>query len=381
MTPARWRRIEDLFHSALPLQTAELDQFLDRECAGDDGLRGEVAALVRSHRGEGQEQTPRESFDDLAASLAADWLVERARERVGTVIGHYRITEWIGSGGMGQVYRAFDLRLRRNAALKILPPDSAREPGRLHQLMAEAEAASALNHPHIVTIYELEPLDCGGCIAMEFIEGETLSQRMTRGRLPLAQVVRLGVQAADALSEAHSRGVLHRDVKPANLMLTARGDVKLVDFGLARLQNGSCGSPADLRAGTLDYMSPEQLRGEEPDERADVYGLGVVLYEMLSGRRAFDSPTRAGTISRILEADPLPLRELCPGTPRVLDRVIGRCLAKNREQRYPSAAALRDALSDGLDRGWLPAWVSFVLIASLSLGAGWLLGRRNPARR
>jgi len=370
VTPDRWTRIEQLFHSALEQSASRRAEFLDAQCAGDAALRAGVRELLESH-------SPGDSIDDLASTLAADWLAQRAGSLVGSVIGNYRLLDWIGSGGMGNVYRALDLSLGRTVALKVLPPYLAADDRRVRQFLAEAQAAAILNHPNIATVYGLEQSPTNVFLAMEYVDGETLSQRIARGPIQPAEVIRVGLQVADALVEAHARGILHRDVKPANLMVTARGVVKLLDFGLARpSRTPPPGSATGTPAGTLDYMSPEQLLGWDPDERVDVFGLGVVLYEALSGRRPFEAPDRAETVARILEGRHPPLRELRQAIPRSLAAIVERCLERDRERRFQSVAQLRESLAavDAVPSRQ-PNWVCLTLVAATSLGAGWLLGR------
>ncbi len=268
----------------------------------------------------------------------------------GQLLSHYRIRGKLGEGGMGVVYRAEDLKLGRSVALKFLPgrpgdwPESI-----LRRFEREAQAASALNHPNICTIYGLEDFNGHPAIVMELVEGETLAARLANGPLPLDQALRMSVQVAAALAEAHHKGVTHRDLKPGNLMLTKSG-IKVLDFGLAKMEKPLAGSTGDhaetltergALVGTVDYMSPEQLEGKDADARSDIFAFGLVLYEMITGKRAFGAPSRAGTIAAILERDPPAIE------PEVLNRVVRACLAKDPAERFQSARDLQRALEWG----------------------------------
>ena len=279
-------------------------------------------------------------------------------------ISHFRIIEKLGEGGMGVVYKAMDLRLDRPVALKFLPENMLQDAQALERFRREARAASALNHPGICTIYDIGEQGGRGFIAMEFIDGETLRSHIQGKALPLGEVLRLGVQIAEALEMAHGEGIIHRDIKPANVFVTKRGQAKVLDFGLAKLVRkgvaaGDAGADGDatdstsivgIISGTPSYMSPEQVRGDALDPRTDIFSLGLLLYEMATGRQAFSGRTGGVVIEAVLTRSPVPARSINPEIPAKLEEIINKALHKDREQRYQHAAEIRAELQR-LERG------------------------------
>ncbi|MGB9158934.1 MAG: protein kinase, partial [Candidatus Sulfotelmatobacter sp.] len=279
---------------------------------------------------------------------------------IGQIISHYRITSQLGSGGMGVVYEAEDLDLGRRVALKFLPSQLSSDQNALDRFLLEARTASALNHPNICTIYAVEKAGDQSFIAMELLEGETLDRRLSAGAVPVDRLLEWCIQLSDALEAAHAKGIIHRDIKPANIFITQRGQVKVLDFGLAKLARpeltmetigATQDSPGPLHltspgatVGTIAYMSPEQARGEELDARTDLFSLGVVIYQMATGRLPFSGATSAVVFHAILELDPVPALQLNSTLPPKLDEIIGKALEKDRDLRYHSAGDLRGDL-------------------------------------
>jgi serine/threonine protein kinase/TolB-like protein/Flp pilus assembly protein TadD len=348
MTPERWQQINELFHSALEQERGRRAAFLAQACAGDEDLRQEVESLIASHeRGESFIEAP---ASDVAAELLAGGQTKLA---AGQNIAHYRITTLLGEGGMGEVYLAEDARLGRRIALKLLPAQFTRDAERVRRFEQEARSASALNHPNIITIHEIGQTDSLHFIATEFIDGETLRQHIAGKRAKLDEVLDIATQVASALAAAHEAGIVHRDIKPENIMLRSRDQiVKVLDFGLAKLALQSLAAVdtqeptktivktnPGLVLGTVQYMSPEQARGQEVDARTDIWSLGVVLYEMVAGRAPFEGETPSHLIVSIMEREPPPLSRYAQ-VPAELERIVTKTLRKNREERYQTAADL-----------------------------------------
>jgi len=288
---------------------------------------------------------------------------------IGQTISHYRIVEQLGAGGMGIVYKALDSRLDRAVALKFLPEKMAEEPLALERFRREARAASALNHPGICTIYDVGEQDGRAYIAMEFIDGETLRGHIHGKPLPLEEILRFGIQIAEALDAAHAEGIIHRDIKPANIFVTKRGHAKVLDFGLAKVlpkgiasadQDSSGGAPdsssiVGIISGTPSYMSPEQIRGDNLDQRTDIFSLGLVLYEMATGHQAFGGGTGGAIIEAVLMRSPVPARDINPDIPERLEEIIDKALHKDRDLRYQHTDEIRadlQRLERGTDSGW-----------------------------
>src|SRR2546423_1681202 len=349
MHPERWQQIDQLFHSALGQEPNRRAAFLVRECAGDESLRSEVEALISSHeQAENFIETP---ASDLAAELLAKG---QTGLTAGQAIGPYRVVSVLGVGGMGEVYLAQDTRLGRQVALKLLPPQFTMNADRVRRFEQEARAVSALNHPNIVTIHEIGRDDGSQFIVTEFVQGQTLRQRMAETAISLPAALEVATQVAGALAAAHAAGIVHRDIKPENVMLRADGYVKVLDFGLAKLTEAR--SPAGdaeqstlvkvqtksgVVMGTATYMSPEQARGLGVDARSDVFSLGVVLYEMIAARPPFDGDTISDVIATLLKEEPPPLSQYAPDVPVELEWIVRKALAKDCEERYQTARELQ----------------------------------------
>ena len=349
MTPERWQEIKEVFQAALARAPGERSAFLANACRGDEVLRREVESLIASH-----DQTG--TFIDMPAYEAvAELLVEDPAElKPGQRIGSYQIISFISRGGMGEVYLAEDSRLGRRVALKFLSPDFRNHSDRLRRFEQEARAASALNQPNILTIHEIGEFESRRYMSTEYVDGRTLRQEMRLQRLTTGEALDVVEQIAAALAAAHASAIIHRDIKPENIMLRADGLVKVLDFGLAKLTQPKQVGPEDvtrknidtaagLVMGTVAYMSPEQARGLEVDARTDNWSLGVLLYEMVSGRQPFEGPTPSDILVSVLEREPQPLDISALGIPETLEFIISKALTKEREGRYQSA---REFLTD-----------------------------------
>jgi formylglycine-generating enzyme required for sulfatase activity/dienelactone hydrolase len=335
----RWRRLEALLVQAVELPNDAREALIGRECEGDAVLAAELRALLAAHDRAGMLDRPLARWSSFVAGA------DQALLAPGTVIAQrYEILGELGMGGMGVVYRARDLRLERTVALKFLPPALNVDEHAKRRFLTEARAAAALEHVNVCTVYEIGETESGQLfIAMAVVEGESLRRVIERGPVPAAQAADIARQLAFALQSAHARGIVHRDVKPGNVMLGPGGIVKLVDFGVAKLE-GSTVTTGGATPGTAAYMSPEQVRGEEIDHRADLWALGVVLYEMLAGTRPFAGGTDATVAHAIVTRDPARLRALDSRIPAALDDVVARALEKDRARRFQSADEMLAAL-------------------------------------
>jgi serine/threonine protein kinase/Tol biopolymer transport system component len=388
MQPERWKQVERLYYSALEHEKGQRAAYLQQACAGDAALLQEVQSLLDcDDRAPNFMKVP--ALDMAAKALAESALLEvqadgapssneTPRSMTGKTVSHYRILEKVGSGGMGVVYKAQDTKLGRFVALKFLPEHLAQDRQALERFQREARAASALDHPHICTIYEISEHEGKPFISMQYLEGQTLKDMIGLKPLKTDELLNLAIQIADGLDAAHLKGITHRDIKPSNIFVTARGQAKILDFGLAKLTHsltlgprplGGEGDahapgegvvvPQDTRTASIDpeqltspgvtigtaaYMSPEQARGEKLDVRTDLFSFGAVLYEMATGKMPFQSNTSAAIFGAILYAAPSPVRQLNPQLPPKLEEIISRVLEKDRDLRYQSAADLRSEL-------------------------------------
>jgi eukaryotic-like serine/threonine-protein kinase len=339
----RWEQVDRLLQSALEQEPERRVAFLRDACAGDEPLLSEVESLLSSH-------------EQAASFLERPVKVERAGAMTGRRIGPYELVSLLGSGGMGEVYRATDTRLNRTVAIKFLPEHLSRNEELRGRLEREARVVSGLNHPHICTLYDVGQHDDMDYLVMEYVEGETLADRLEKGALPLKRALQYSIELADALNAAHRHGVTHRDIKPGNIMLGKSGS-KLLDFGLAKLAapasstftTGAAptGGPQTAKGtilGTVQYMAPEQLEGTEADARTDIFAFGGVLYEMVTGRKAFQGKSPASLIAAIMTSVPPPVSMFQALVPNTLDHLVRRCLAKDPEDRWQSAQDLKKEL-------------------------------------
>jgi serine/threonine protein kinase len=420
LTLERWAQIEELFHRAVECDAKQRTSLLDGACGNDWELRREIEALLSS------EGSARDRLQEAVRCELHDF----GFSLVGEVMSHYRILDGLGGGGMGLVYRAEDLKLGRRVALKFLPEESAKDPAALARFEREARSASALEHPNICPIYEFGEHDGRTFLVMQLLEGQTLRELLeggktetpksdststlpTRRALALDQIFELVIQIANGLEAAHQKGIIHRDIKPANIFVTSQGQVKILDFGLAKLAHGAAdeadesgrerddgGSPRRAREvpqsetpdlllsrtgvamGTAGYMSPEQARGEKLDARTDLFSLGLVLYEMATGHRALEGDTGPALHAAILTRNPVPARQLNPHLPAKLGQLIAKALEKNRDARYQSISEMRADLAilkrETDRRNPARLWTRSATVAALVIAGVilWFIGRR-----
>jgi serine/threonine protein kinase len=335
-----FERVEDLYHAALARSPVERDAFLVKACGGDEDLLGKVKSLL--------------AYEEEARALLEEPVAEAVTRKLAVVrgmrLGHYEVTDLIGAGGMGEVYRARDMRLGREVAIKVLPDAAAGDADQRRRFEREARAAAALNHPNIATIHEIGEHEGTRFIAMELVEGRTLKEVLEDGPLSVRETLPLATQIAAGLAKAHAAGIVHRDLKPGNLMVTSEGLVKILDFGLAKRMPHASGASSEITRegsvlGTVPYMSPEQAAARPLDHHSDQFSLGAILYEMATGRRAFERDTMPQTLAAIIQDEPEPMRRLNGEIPVELSAIVERCLAKDPGRRYDSTADLAKALA------------------------------------
>ena len=376
MSQDRWHRVEDLFHAALERPLESRRAFLDEACSDDGDLRRQIEFLISKEEQAGSFLETPALKDTAAESL------------VGRKFGHYRIMSPLGAGGMGEVYRAHDSKLGRDVAIKTLPTEFARDPQRLARFRREARTLASLNHPNIGAIYGLEESGDIDCLVLELVEGETL-----RGPLPIAEALRFAEQIAEGLGAAHDKGIIHRDLKPANVKITPQGRVKVLDFGLAKAiwgqeQNQDLSQPAIAAAphtlagplaGTPGYMSPEQASGRDVDKRTDIWAFGCLLYELLSGKRAFAGETLQDTIAAVLDREP-GWQALPKKTPFKIRELLRQCLQKDAGRRLANIADARITIEE-VQRGWNRWQIAAIATATLAtLAIGAAIALHGPAR-
>jgi eukaryotic-like serine/threonine-protein kinase len=360
MTAERWQQIKSVLQKALEMPPEERSEFVARSCSSDQVLRQQVETLL------GASDEARSSF--LESSTLQVTLTP------GTKLGDYEVQKLIGSGGMGEVYRARDLRLKRDVAIKVLPSFFSSDKERLRRFEQEAQAAAALNHPNILAVFQMGTYQSAPYLVSELLEGETLREEIRRGPLSPRKVIEQAAQIARGLAAAHDKGIVHRDLKPENLFATKDGRLKILDFGLAKLKqqparkaasvmSASEGTEPGMVMGTAGYMSPEQVRGKATDHRTDIFAFGAILYEMLTARRAFQKTTSAETMSAILNEEPPAVSQITRETPPALQRTVHRCLEKSPEQRFQSASDLAFALEALSDSSVTPTSAKYAIAA------------------
>src|SRR5215475_11384621 len=356
MDEQRWRQVETVYHAALEREPGARDAFLAQACMGDEELRREVEELLR-YDGAAESFIKCNALAFEARRLEPEELSQTGPQLLpGQHIGTYKILSLLGRGGMGVVYRARDERLRRDVAIKVLPASLSHDADQVRRFEQEAHATSALNHPNILTVFDIGAQDGAPFIVAELLDGAELRSQLEQGALSARKALEYAQQITAGLAAAHEKGIVHRDLKPENLFVTKDGRVKILDFGLAKLKPPQVGAvdtdaPTQKKItdpgtvlGTVGYMSPEQVRGQEADHRSDIFSFGMILYEMLSGKRAFNGDSVADVKSAILKEEPPELGETNAKISPALDKIVRRCLEKKPEQRFHSAHDLGFAL-------------------------------------
>lgn len=401
MDPERHQRLKELFHQAEELPPEGRQAFLLEACPNDSELRAEVERLLAT-----AEATP-DGF--LEPELGPDADVSEPILDPGQVLLHYQVESVLGRGGMGEVYRALDTKLDREVALKVLPLELAEDPERLDRFKREAKALAALDHPGIVTIHSVDEFDGIHFLTMGLVEGRTLEELIPQEGMPLGDLSDIAIPLTDAVGSAHRKGITHRDLKPGNVMVTDTDRVKVLDFGLAKSamveEHGGGELPTEeLTAegrilGTVAYMSPEQAEGTPVDPKSDVFSLGILLYEMTTGRRPFQGESTLGTLAAVLQANPRPVAELRPDVAPDLAAIIDRCLQRQPSERYRDATELHQELQELLrpgsssisgiadsdstsQRSGQPGrfWLVAIVLALLALLTIWFLSNSTESR-
>jgi len=393
MTAERWQQVKNVLEAALLLDSGKQRDYLDRACSSDQSLRREVESLLAAN-------------DEVRTSFLQS-PPPRLQLQKGARLGDYEIQSLLGAGGMGEVYRARDPRLRRDVAVKVLPSFFSSDKERLRRFEQEAQAAAALNHPNILAVFQMGTFEGAPYLVSELLEGDTLRGQVGKGPMAVRKAIDYGVQIAHGLAAAHEKGIVHRDLKPENLFATKDGRIKILDFGLAKLKQpesthqhtaptaGGAATEPGIVMGTAGYMSPEQVRGNDVDHRTDIFSFGAILYELLTGKRAFQKTTSAETMSAILNEEPAPLSQVVAKVPPALQRTVHRCLEKSPELRFQSASDLAfalEALSDStaspisttaVGNAPKPSWravaLSALAVAIVAMLAfWWLMPERVP---
>ncbi len=347
MTPERWEKVGEIFTSASEMDTSEREAYLRSACGDDSSLLSEVRSLLDAGNDAGQFIS-----QPIVGNFVPDFAEHVKALAPGNSIGHYKIEKAIGSGGMGEVYLATDTNLGRKVALKTLPPSFASDPSFLRRFRNEAQAAASINHPNVATVYSVEDIDGLRFIAMEYVEGRTLDRLTPESGLDLKTFLAWLGPIANALHAAHKRGIIHRDVKPGNIMISANGTPKILDFGLAQFEQSLAGSAAnDITApgqiiGTPSYMSPEQAEGADVDIRSDIFSFGTVMYEALTGNRPFRGAAQGLIVKAVVHSDPEPIASYRQDVPDALTKMVGRCLQKSPGKRFQSMREIRSILKE-----------------------------------